>query len=93
LRNLDLGSRLPFKKGNCQLEAAGIAGTRTPSEAASNYQLGWFCLTPSFLRKQESSVPWNIGADETRHRYNGQRPGLSRPASGFPVIPAKAETQ
>jgi hypothetical protein len=24
---------------NCQLEAAGIAGTRTPSEAASNYQL------------------------------------------------------
>jgi hypothetical protein len=27
---------------NCQLEAAGIAGTRTPSKAASNYQLGWF---------------------------------------------------
>jgi hypothetical protein len=26
---------------NCQLEAAGIAGTRTPSAAASNYQLGW----------------------------------------------------
>jgi hypothetical protein len=26
---------------NCQLEAAGIAGTRTPSAAAFNYQLGW----------------------------------------------------
>jgi hypothetical protein len=25
---------------NCQLEAARIAGTRTPSAAASNYQLG-----------------------------------------------------
>jgi hypothetical protein len=29
---------------NCQLEAAGIAGTCTPSEAASNYQLGWFSV-------------------------------------------------
>jgi hypothetical protein len=32
------------EKGNCQLEAAGIAGTRTPSGAASNYQLCWFSL-------------------------------------------------
>jgi hypothetical protein len=39
---LDL-CRQSLEKGNCQLEAAGIAGTRTPSEAASNYQLGWFC--------------------------------------------------
>jgi len=34
-----------FKSGedlNCQLEAARIAGTRTPSEAASNYQLSGF---------------------------------------------------
>src|SRR5690348_9628858 len=44
---LDCLDRHPLKKGNCQLEAAGIAGTRTPSEAASNYQLCWV-LPPVF---------------------------------------------
>jgi hypothetical protein len=36
---------------NCQLEAAGIAGTRTPSTAASNYQLGWFSASLVNLRQ------------------------------------------
>jgi hypothetical protein len=36
---------------NCQLEAAGIAGTRTPSAAAFNYQLGWISASLVFLKQ------------------------------------------
>jgi len=51
---------------NCQLEAAGIAGTRTPSSAASNYQLGWV-----FLWSRE----WEIGNGESSL---AKEPGLYR---------------
>jgi Na+/H+ antiporter NhaB len=43
---------------NCQLEVAGIAGTRTPSTATSNYQLGWFFrLTSGTAKGRELSLP------------------------------------
>jgi len=57
--------------GNCQLEATGIAGTRTPSRAASNYQLGWVFVLPE-------RVAWTC-CWKTRYRYNGQRPGACGP--------------
>jgi len=36
--------RGPGGTSNCQLEVAGIAGTSTPSEATSDWQLGISCL-------------------------------------------------
>src|SRR5690606_36472989 len=78
--NLESRVSNPFGEGNCQLESAGIAGTRTPSAAASNHQLCWVFLEPVTFR-------WNGSVELPR--AGGSRP---RPRSASPAHAGDAGT-